>query len=346
VMSAPGENLNGELGLTEATPTPTLSLPSEAALNSANPGGASALERPASGKVSSRLAWTVADQILSSGTNFALGILIARTVSARSFGVFTLTFAVYQISCGIARALVSEPLVVRFTRDDLLTAKGPLKSATGASLLIGTITGAGIVLVSLLLNGGSRNAFLVLGIGMPGLLLQDCWRFAFFAAGRPVYATVNDGVWTVAQLSLVVFLITSGNPSIALLLGAWCVSGVIAAFFGVFQARSMPSLRTGWSWVSSTRDLGSRFLAEFTIGNGTSQVLLLLVSFTAGVLAAGSLRGAQLLLGPPRVIVQAAYSAVVPEGVRLRQRSPKIFPLAVLICAMVLGGANLASIRR
>lgn len=293
------------------------------------------------GSSRSRLTWIVADQILSSGTNFVLGILIARTVSAQSFGIFTLIFAAYQIFVGVARALVSEPLVVRFTRDDLLREKGWVKSATGASLLIGSVVGAGIVVVALLLKGEGRDAFLVLGIGMPGLLLQDSWRFVFFAAGRPTYATVNDGVWTVAQLGLVILLITSDHSHVTLLLAAWCVSGFVAALFGLLQARTVPSLRRGLSWAKSTHDLSSRFFAEFAIGNGTSQVLLWLVSLTAGILAAGSLRAAQLLLGPPRVIVQASYSAIVPEGVRLHRRHPHIFPLAVVVCGAVLAGSNL-----
>jgi O-antigen/teichoic acid export membrane protein len=95
------------------------------------------------------------------------------------------------------------------------------------------------------------------------------------------------------------------------------------------------------TWIPSTRDIGYRFLAEFSIGNGTSQLLLWLVSLTAGILAAGALRAAQLLLGPPRIVVQAAYSAIVPEGVRLHRRHPEKFWLAVVGCAVVLAGANL-----
>jgi O-antigen/teichoic acid export membrane protein len=295
----------------------------------------------ASGRTSSRLAWTVADQVLSSGTNFALGILIARTVSVRSFGIFTLTFAAYQIFCGISRALVSEPLVVRFTRDGLLRERGPVTSATGASLLIGGVVGLGIVLVASLLSGESRNALLVLGVSMPGLLLQDCWRFVFFAAGRPAYAAVNDGLWAVLQLGLVITLIATRHSSVVLLLAAWCASGLAAALVGLLQARVVPSLRGALGWASLTRDLSSRFLAEFSIGNGLSQVLLWLVSFTAGIVAAGSLRAAQLLLGPPRVIVQASYSAIVPEGVRLRRRHPHAFSFAVAACGVVLAGSNL-----
>jgi O-antigen/teichoic acid export membrane protein len=293
-----------------------------------------------SGKTSSRLAWVVADQILSSGTNFALGILIARSVSVSSFGIFTLAFAAYQIFCGVARGLVSEPFVVRFTRSDLFTEKRPIRHATGASLLIGTTVGAGMCLVAFLLNGETRDSFFVLGIAMPALLLQDSWRFVFFAAGRPTYATLNDGVWTIFQLALVILLIQSGHYGVALLLGAWCFSAAMAAVFGLVQARVIPYPHMGFRWIISTRDLSARFFAEFAIGNGSSQIMLWLVGLTAGVLAAGSLRAAQLLLGPPRIIV-TAYSAIIPEGVRFRKRHPSLFPSAVIALAVVLGGANL-----
>jgi len=288
----------------------------------------------------SRLAWTVGDQVLSSGTNFALGIVIARMVSLREFGVFTLVYATYQIALGIARALVSEPLVVRFSLDDLMHKKDPVKSATGASLLIGAVLGAMIVVVSLLFRGDTRFAFVVLGVGLPTLLLQDSWRFVFFAAGLPRRATINDAIWTVAQFALILTVTASGRPRMPVILAAWCAAGVIAAVAGVVQARALPSFRQGFAWVSSTRDLSSRFVTEFTIGNGTSQVLFWLVSLTAGILAAAALRAAQLLLGPPRVVVQAAYSAIVPEGVRLRRSRPGEFPIAVLILATVLAGGT------
>lgn len=297
-------------------------------------------DETASGKTSSRLAWVVADQILSSGTNFALGILIARVVSVSNFGIFTLAFAAYQIFCGIARALVSEPFVVRFTRNDLFTEKSPIRRATGASLVIGILVGVGMCLVAFLLTGESRNSFLVMGLAMPALLLQDSWRFVFFAAGRPTYATLNDGVWTVFQLALVTILIASGHSNIALLLGAWCASAAMAAVFGLIQARAIPNPRAGITWIASTRDLGARFFAEFAIGNGSSQIMLWLVGLTAGILAAGSLRAAQLLLGPPRIMV-TAYSAIIPEGVRFRKRHPSLFPAAVVVFALVLGGVNL-----
>ena len=47
----------------------------------------------------------------------------------------------------------------------------------------------------------SGTRFLALGVGLPGLMLQDSYRFAFFAAGKGGLAFVNDTVWGVLQVA-------------------------------------------------------------------------------------------------------------------------------------------------
>ena len=200
-----------------------------------------------------------------------------------------------------------------------------MKSATGASLLIGAVLGGLIVVVSLLFTGDTRFAFVVLGVGLPTLLLQDSWRFVFFAAGLPRRASINDAIWTVAQFALIFTVTASGRPRMPIILAAWCAAGVIAAVAGVLQARALPSLRRGFAWVSSTRDLSSRFVTEFTIGNGTSQILFWLVSLTAGILAAAALRAAQLLLGLPGWLCRRRTPPSFPRGYAFAGAGREIF---------------------
>src|SRR3954447_19034939 len=58
-----------------------------------------------------RLGWGLADQGLSSMTNFALAILVARSVSTSALGAFGLAFTTYTITLGATRALCHEPLI-------------------------------------------------------------------------------------------------------------------------------------------------------------------------------------------------------------------------------------------
>src|SRR5262245_53463222 len=62
------------------------------------------------------LAWGLADQALSSLTNFALGVLAARSLPAEAFGAFSVSFTGYLLASAIGRGLVSQPLTVRYSR--------------------------------------------------------------------------------------------------------------------------------------------------------------------------------------------------------------------------------------
>ena len=60
-----------------------------------------------------RFGWGLADQLLSSATNFLLAVLIARTVGARDLGAFSVAYATFTFSLGAVRAIAAELLVVR-----------------------------------------------------------------------------------------------------------------------------------------------------------------------------------------------------------------------------------------
>ncbi len=62
--------------------------------------------------------------------------------------------------------------------------------------MTGLVTGACALLAAPILRGQPRLAFLALGLTLPGLLLQDSWRYSFFALGRGSQAFLNDTIWT------------------------------------------------------------------------------------------------------------------------------------------------------
>ena len=64
-----------------------------------------------------RLGWGVADQGISSLSNFALGLFVARSFGASNFGAFTLAYITYTVVINAARGLSTDPLVVRYSGD-------------------------------------------------------------------------------------------------------------------------------------------------------------------------------------------------------------------------------------
>ena len=220
--------------------------------------------------------WGLLDQMLSSVTNFALNILVARAVSPRDFGAFSLAYATYTLALGATRALALEPLVVRFSAASEDRWRSAAGSAAATSLVIGAVIGMLIVLAAAVATADLRTAFVLLGIALPGLLLQDAWRFSFFASGRGDQAFLNDLVWAAALLPAAGLLLATGNQSITSLMAVWAASGWIAAAVGLAQGRILPRLDQTISWLRDQRDLSFRYFGEFVVSNGATQLSVVL----------------------------------------------------------------------
>ena len=265
-----------------------------------------------------RMLWGLSDQALSSITNFGLGIMIARTVSPRQFGAFSLAFATYLMFLGITRALTTEPLAVRFARWDPNERKLGTAHASGASLLLGSGFGLLMFVVSWFIPDPTRTVFIATSLCLPLILMQDAWRYIFVSAGVPHRAFLNDLVWAVLLFPSLVILSRLGMDAVGWLIIAWGGTAGLAAFFGFMQARILPRPAAALQWWRSSKGLGTRYVGEFAATTGASYMISYVVVAAAGLAAAGALRGGQLLLGPASVLHLGVNLLAVPELSRIR----------------------------
>jgi O-antigen/teichoic acid export membrane protein len=292
-------------------------------------------------RVGGRVGWGLADQALSSLTNFALGLMVARTLGAREFGAFSLAFATYTVAMGVSRALSTEPLVVRYSGSSRSSWRVASRAATGTALVVGIAFGFVCAAVSVLLPGAMQTAFLVLGVAMPGLLLQDSWRFVFFAGGKGEAAFANDLVWTLTLLPALGVFAALGWSSVGWLTLAWGGAAGIAALVGILQIGATPRPAALREWWKQHGDLSSRFVGEFMTLSGAGQLSLYGIGAVAGLAALGSLRAGLLLLGPLNVLFMGIGMVAVPEGVRLLKTSVERFHRATIVLSLSLGAAAL-----
>ena len=82
-------------------------------------------------RVSRRLGWGVADQGVSSLTNFAVNIYIARELGAVQYGAFSLAYVTYSFALNASRGLATDPLLVRFSYTDPAIGAAPSPVAPG-----------------------------------------------------------------------------------------------------------------------------------------------------------------------------------------------------------------------
>ena len=96
--------------------------------------------RPAAG----RAGWGLIDQAFSSLTNFALGIIIARSVPVAEFGAFSLAFAAYLLVVNMTRAFPMQPLAIRYSAVTPDIWRRGSAAALGSVLLVGLVVGSGV----------------------------------------------------------------------------------------------------------------------------------------------------------------------------------------------------------
>ncbi len=285
-----------------------------------------------------RISWGVADQAMSSLSNFAVNIYIARTLGAVQYGAFSLAYVTYAFALNASRGLATDPLLVRFSATDLPIWRRAVARCTGTAIAVGIVIGTCVLAVTTVLSGPTRLAFLALGLTLPGLLLQDSWRFSFFALGRGSQAFLNDTIWTVTLIPTLVLLRATGHRTVFWFVFAWGAAACIGAAVGPLQARVVPRLSGAREWLVQHRDLGLRYLAEGTTNSTAIQVRSYSIGLILGLAAVGYIQAANTLMGPFTVIFFGMGLVALPEAARLLQRSPRHLRL---FCMLMSAGLTL-----
>ena len=287
------------------------------------------------------------DQSLSSLTNFGLSFLVLRQVTAEAYGAFTLGIATYALALSLSRALGAEPQLVRFSGVSIPEWRQAAQSTTGLAISLAVTLSIIMAAIASFSTTLIADALLPLSLVLPGLLLQDAWRYTFFAGGRPALAFFNDLAWATSQLVLVGILFAAGSVTLQSLILAWGGAALLAAVFGGFQAKLFPQPKLALHWLREHKDLGPRFVAEVLLSKGSGQLLFYTVGAFSGLTALGILNAARVLFGPVNILEHGALGLAVPEGTRVWRMQPErlgtimrfvglALALSVLMCGALI----------
>jgi hypothetical protein len=237
--------------------------------------------------------------------------------------------------------------MVRFSTRTTAAFEEALAAATGTALALAAIAAVAFAGAALWLGGELRGAFLALAAVFPALLLQDTWRFAFFAAGRGAKAAANDSIFLATLLATFVAMTTLSVHGVAWYIVAWGWAAGAAAVVGFLQARVRPRPREARRWLTEQHDLGLPYLGEFA-AVGAGELALFAVAGLLGLAAAGALRGGQILIGPLRVLFMGLRLAAVPEAARLAARRPAglVAPAAKFSALLVVAAVTWGGVLR
>ena len=252
------------------------------------------------------------------------------------YGAFALAYVTYGFALQASRGLATDPLLVRYSGKDISTWRRAVSSAAGTATTVGLVGGGFVLVMAALLSGPTRMAFLALGVTLPLLMLQDSWRFAFFALGRGGQAFLNDSVWAVSLIIGLVYLRSAGLSSVFWYVFAWGAAAGVGAAVGLLQARVIPKVSGTREWLSRQRDLGFRYLVEGASYSAASLVRNYGVGLILGLTALGYIQAANTLMGPFQVILYGLALATLPEAIRILHRSPRHMMLFCVLCSVGL----------
>ena len=266
----------------------------------------------------SRILASVSGQALSSLTNFVVLFTAIRTLNLSEVGRFTFAYTAGLMVLVLVRSLALEPLLVRFSDADETERRMATEEAGGLSLVTGLVLAILALAVGTSTSDGTRLILLALAFAVVFLLVQDAWRFHFFAGRQPWKAAANDAVCLGATIAATAISLRIWEPTVASLLVAWGAGNLAGAVAGAIQTKVLPHPGLATSWLKRTGDLGFRFLGESALERLLAQASFMVLGVIAGVSAMGQVGAARTLLTPTTTLINAVNAVAVPEAVKLR----------------------------
>ncbi|MGW7312365.1 hypothetical protein [Streptomyces sp. NPDC054865] len=282
---------------------------------------------------------SVLDQAASSATNILVLVLAARLSSASGFADFSMVYVAFSVLLGLNMAYVGQTVVLEKGERLGAVCRSSVLFTAAASAAAGLLLAA----VGLALPGAAGTAFLALGAVLPLVLVQDGLRYCFSALRVPERALAADTLRLVCVVAALTLQPSGTSPGRLVLV--WGLSALPALVLGLWLLRPFvrgvrgelrPYLRRG--------HLGQRFVVEFAVGNGSSQLAVLGLGVFATPLAVGALRGATTLFGPLNVLFNSASAFGPPVVGRARGKRGVVRLTALMGAALAVLGAGWAAV--
>ncbi len=289
-----------------------------------------------------RVAWGLADQVVSSAANFLIAILAAATLSAADFGSFALAIALATLFIWLSRGLSSDPLSAAHAADEPEALRRASNASATVSIVAGLIGAALLALASIPFYDGILGPVLLMtAVVLPAVSLQDNLRYALLVAQEPRAMFMNDLIWLLLQLPLAGIVVAShGSPELLVL--AWGLAGGVAALIALKQAGVHPaSLGEARTYLRHHRSLWPFFVLDHLVYQATNVLLFVVVYALASASEVGGMRAALLLFTPLTVMSRGVVSVFVPEMAR-RAEDPEFVRRRSLVLGLVLVPLTLA----
>ena len=272
----------------------------------------------------SHISWALTDQAMVSGVNFLTGILLARFLGIREFGVYSLAWLSVLFVSSLQFAVIVSPMM----------SIGPKQTETEIAPYYGAVLAQQVIFSSfsfVLLYAGAlaseafgwHVAHLALPLALAALAfqMQDFLRRYFFTCNRAPAAFVCDAISYGGRLCMLIIIsqmaILDSARALWIVAGTSALAALIAAFGferPVYRLATFASVAKR-HWQSS-KWLTASTLLQWTSGN----LFILATGAFLGVTAVGALKAAQNVIAVTHILFQGIENVLpVRSGAHYRR---------------------------
>jgi hypothetical protein len=248
-------------------------------------------------QVVGRAGGALVDQVLSSGTQLLLIVLVARQADPTTFGAASLALLVHGFLLGLERAGIGEVTLLR-CRNNPAAAWPEARRGAFLALLAGGAVSLGLACVSALLGGQVGEYLVLMVLAAPLVYLQDVLRYVAYGVGRVQDAIVGDAVWLVVQVVVSAAVLIAGDATPTGLILAWVAGAGAGAVALALPHRLWPRPGAVRPWWAEEHGRASGFLADFLVASGMWQGAFLLLGVLMTLEELGALRVALVAVSP------------------------------------------------
>lgn len=292
--------------------------------------------------------WAVMDQGLFAISNFALSLMLARSLPAEEFGAFAVGFAIFLLVGTVHTALLTEPMLIygsgkyadRFPDYLRLVLRGHLL-LTGACGVLLSCVGLGMLTVGLTLLG---KAFLGFSMAAPLILLSWLLRRACYVPMRPHDAAISGGIYLLLMCAGIYGLSAYHALTVSRALAVLAISSAVASVWLAFRllrqpkrgiAQLHPIVIAQEHWSYGRWAVGSSALSWIP-----SNIFYIALPLWGGLQASAALKALMTLIMPLVQAKMALTTLLVPALVRARGQ-PRFLHLLRVSAGLLVSGSLL-----
>ena len=237
------------------------------------------------------------DQVLSSGTQLLLIVLVARETDPATFGAFSVALIAHGFLLGVMRAAIAEVVLLRCRANPSATRREACRGLFLA-MLAGLAAGVGLAAAGAAIGGEVGHFLLLVALAAPLVYGQDLLRYAAYGAGRVADAILTDGVWLGVQVVASAVLLAAGEATPTRMVLAWVLGAGVGGVALAVRQHVRPRAVAVRRWWADERARASGFLADFLVSNGLWQGSFLLLGALLSLEELGALRVAIVAVSP------------------------------------------------